>query len=45
MKTIALLIAALSALILTSCNTMSGFGRDMQKAGSSIETTAERPRN
>lgn len=44
MKTITLLIAALSALVLASCNTMSGLGRDMQKAGSSIENTAERPR-
>ena len=44
MKTIALLIAALSALVLASCNTMSGLGRDMQKAGTSLENEAERPR-
>ena len=44
MKTTALLIAALSALVLASCNTMSGFGRDMQKAGTSLENEAERPR-
>ena len=44
MKFIALLIAALGALILSSCNTMSGLGRDMQKAGNSLEGSAERSR-
>lgn len=45
MKILALIITALSAILLTSCNTMSGVGRDMQKAGSSIETTAQRASN
>jgi entericidin B len=40
MKFTALLIAALSALFLSSCNTMEGLGRDMQKAGSSMERSA-----
>ena len=40
MKLIALFIAALTAAVLSSCNTMEGVGRDMQKAGSSIERTA-----
>lgn len=46
MKLIAIIIAAvLSALLATSCNTMSGLGRDMQKAGNSLENTANRPAN
>ena len=40
MKLTALLLAALTALVLSSCNTMEGVGRDMQQAGSSIERTA-----
>lgn len=28
-------------LTLTACNTMSGFGTDMRKAGESIERTAK----
>ena len=33
----------LSALaLLAGCNTMSGFGQDMQKAGSSIENAAKK---
>ncbi len=40
MKLLALLIAALTALVLSSCNTMEGVGRDMQKVGSSLERTA-----
>ena len=39
MKTIAVIVAALSAL-LSSCNTMEGVGRDMQEAGSAIESSA-----
>lgn len=45
MKIIALFAAALTALFLSSCNTMSGLGRDMQKAGNSLENTANRPAN
>jgi len=43
MKLLALTIAALSSLALSSCNTMSGLGKDMQKAGNSLENTANRP--
>jgi predicted small secreted protein len=42
MKLIALIIAAFSALFLSACNTMEGLGRDMQKAGSSMERSASR---
>jgi entericidin A len=40
MKTIAMLIAA--AFVLAGCNTMKGFGEDMQKAGQKIEDTAKK---
>ena len=32
----------LAFALLTGCNTMSGFGQDMQKAGSSIENAAKK---
>ncbi|MBZ9559186.1 MULTISPECIES: entericidin A/B family lipoprotein [Modicisalibacter] len=36
-----LLLAALAALVfLAGCNTMHGFGRDVQKVGSEIEEAA-----
>ena len=38
-----LLILTLS--FLSSCNTTRGFGRDVQKVGSKIETTANRAAN
>jgi len=44
MKFLLLVITTLSAALLASCNTMSGLGRDMQKAGSSLENTVERSR-
>ena len=37
MKLIALCIAA---IVLSSCHTMEGVGRDMQKAGTAIERNA-----
>ena len=40
MKPIALLVAAFTALVLSSCHTMEGMGRDMQKAGSSLERSS-----
>lgn len=40
MKLIALIIAAFTAVVLSSCHTMEGVGRDMQDAGSSLERTA-----
>ena len=40
---IAVLIAA--ALTLAGCNTMEGFGQDVQKAGSSIEKSGSKAGN
>lgn len=42
MKLIALILAAVSALLLSSCNTMDGLGRDMQQAGNAMQRSAER---
>jgi predicted small secreted protein len=42
MKIITLTLAALISLILSSCNTMEGVGRDMQKAGNALENSANR---
>ena len=42
MKILALIAAALTSIALSSCNTMSGLGRDMQKAGNSLESSANR---
>ena len=39
-KTIATLLAA--AFLLAGCNTMKGFGQDMQKAGEKIEDSAKK---
>ena len=39
-KTIMSLIAA--AFVLAGCNTMKGFGQDMQKAGEKIEEKAKK---
>jgi predicted small secreted protein len=33
---------AAGALLLTSCNTVSGFGQDMQRAGEGLERSSER---
>jgi predicted small secreted protein len=40
MKPLVLILAALGALALSSCHTMEGMGRDMQKAGNALERTA-----
>jgi len=39
-KTITTLIAA--AIVLAGCNTMKGFGEDMQKVGQKIEDSAKK---
>jgi entericidin A len=39
-KTITTLLAA--AFVLVGCNTMKGFGEDMQKAGQKIEDSAKK---
>ena len=40
MKTIATLLAAL--FLLAGCNTMRGFGQDVQKAGEKLEDAAKK---
>lgn len=37
-----LILLIISALFLSGCECMSGFGRDMQKAGSWIERSSDR---
>lgn len=39
--TILLLFAALASLALNSCNTVAGFGEDMQRAGEGLENTGQ----
>ncbi len=33
---------ALAAVVLTGCNTMKGFGKDVSKAGDKVTNTAEK---
>jgi len=40
MKTLLIMVAALFAL--SACNTMEGFGKDVEKLGSKIEEKAKR---
>ena len=40
MKLIAAIIAG--SFLLTACNTMEGFGRDVEKTGDNIEKSAQR---
>ena len=42
MRKIAMILIALSAVVLAGCNTMQGFGKDMEKAGSAIQRKAEK---
>ncbi|WP_035060848.1 entericidin A/B family lipoprotein [Andreprevotia chitinilytica] len=42
MKRISLLAILLATLAVTGCNTMKGFGQDLQKGGEKIENSAER---
>ena len=41
MRKLIVLGAALSALWVSGCNTMSGLGRDMEAAGKAVTSTAE----
>jgi len=41
MKYTAILFAGLSALLLAGCNTIEGFGRDIESAGDAIGDAAE----
>jgi predicted small secreted protein len=43
--TLGLLLAAMAALWLSACNTMAGFGTDVQHAGQGIHNSAERHKN
>lgn len=42
MKKIALILVALWVVALAGCNTMRGFGQDMEKAGESIQKKSEK---
>jgi predicted small secreted protein len=35
-------LLGLAAMVLSSCNTVAGFGRDVQSAGGAIHDTAKR---
>ena len=41
MRTACLAVAALSCLSLTACNTVEGFGRDMERGGESVQDAAD----
>lgn len=41
MRKFIVLGAAVSALVVASCNTVAGVGRDMKAAGSAVTRTAE----
>ena len=41
LKTALLLSAVVATVLSTSCATSRGFGRDLQKVGDKIETTAD----
>lgn len=41
MRKLIVLGAALSALWVSGCNTMSGLGKDVEAAGRAVSTTAE----
>ncbi len=36
-------VLAVAALFLNSCNTLAGFGRDLQSAGGAIHDSAQQP--
>ncbi|MFY2763439.1 entericidin A/B family lipoprotein [Arenimonas sp. MALMAid1274] len=40
-----ILLALLSAFVLSACNTVAGVGEDVQKAGEVVEETAEDAKN
>lgn len=41
MRILIVLAAAAASLLISSCNTVSGVGRDMQAAGRAVSGTAE----
>ena len=42
MKSILLMMAAAAGLLLSSCNTMIGLGRDMRMSGEGLENSASK---
>ncbi|MDP1717601.1 MAG: entericidin A/B family lipoprotein [Burkholderiales bacterium] len=42
MKKIALILVALWAVALAGCNTMRGFGQDVEKAGETIQKKSDK---
>ncbi len=44
MKTLAILAAVL-AVLLGGCNTISGIGKDLERGGEKLQDAAERPKN
>ena len=42
MKRIAIMVLMIWAVALTGCETMKGFGKDMEKAGEAIQKKADR---
>jgi len=42
MKKIALILVVLWAVALAGCNTMRGFGQDMEKAGEAIQKKSDK---
>ncbi|KAB0585003.1 entericidin A/B family lipoprotein [Ideonella dechloratans] len=42
MKKLLFVLAGLSVVLLTACNTIEGMGKDIQKAGESIEGAAKK---
>lgn len=45
MKALLLLVTATAGLVLSSCNTTIGFGRDLRLLGEGMETTANKKKN
>lgn len=40
-RILSLIFAVLAVTVLTGCNTMQGFGRDVERAGEEIEEAAD----
>jgi predicted small secreted protein len=41
MKRVALLVLAMAVLAVAGCNTMQGFGKDVEKAGEAIQKSTK----